>query len=61
MPALACSNSASISALGFSVRREATTMAMEERMKAGSSDKIEAKRTEVLSEIEDIHLAIKQM
>ena len=32
-----------------------------ERMKAGSSDKIEAKRTEVLSEIEDIHLAIKQM
>lgn len=32
-----------------------------EKMKAGNSDKIEAKRAEVLSEIEDIQLAIEQM
>jgi len=32
-----------------------------EKMKAGSSDKIIAKRAEVLAEIEDIQLAMKQM
>lgn len=32
-----------------------------ERMKAGNSDKIEAKRAEVMAEIQDIHLALKQM